>query len=198
MPHLRSVHALVIAALLVLATGCSAAAPRYSLQGDACGVVPVGPFQDLAGGPPSTRTPGGLGKGLDGGYCTMEFDGDAGYVKLDTFIALHPTGVDAAKAMYTQFRDHDLGHVNDGAAVADVPDLGSAAYLERRRLSGDSGAWKPTDDSLYRYAVQDGNLVLTVTFDGYGVPGSAWPTSEQQLQDDVRSAVKQILATLAR
>ena len=104
--------------------------------------------------------------------------------------------MDAAKAMYQEFRTHDGAHVSDGAVVSDVPDLGSAAYLEHQRLSGD-GPWQPTDNSLYRYGVRDGDLVLTLTFSGYARPGADWPGSEQALQDDVRSAVDKTLSTLA-
>ena len=196
MLRLRTVGALLMAALLTLAIGCSSGPrtpPNYALRGDACGAVPLDTFEHLSGGPPSTRTPTDLVQGLDGGSCEMEFDGSAGYLQLVTFIAIHPTGADAARSMYEKFRTNDAAHVRDGAVVSDVPDLGSAAYLERRQLSDGTAP----DSSLYKFGVQDGNLVLTLIFSGYGRPGSDWPTSEQALQDELRSAVQQILATLA-
>ena len=188
MPRLR---ALVLAALLALATGCSHTPPNYALKGDPCGAVPLDTFEKLSGGPPTAQDPSKVTQGLQGGYCQVEF------VKLAAFIAIHPSGPDAAKAMYQEFRTHDAAHVNDGAVVADVPDLGSEAYMERQRLTGGNGPWVPTDNSLYRYGVQDGNLVLTVTFSGFSRAGSDWPTREQDLQDDVRSAVDQILEALS-
>jgi hypothetical protein len=98
--------------------------------------------------------------------------------------------------MYTKFKTYDTANADNDTTISDVTDLGSAAYLESQHLSG-STPWKPTDTWLYKFGVQDGNLVLTLVLSGYARTESEWPTSEKALQDQLQSAVKQILQKLA-
>jgi hypothetical protein len=198
MSFTRAVRPLVLAALLVVAAGCSSspsAPPTYKLDGDACGAVPLDIIQPLAGVDP-TKTPSDLTEGLQGGNCEMEFDGTAGYLKLVTFIAIQPNSTAGATSMYTKFKTDDSAGLDKYTTVADLKKLGTAAYVQRQHEY--DGPWKPADSTLYKIVVEDGTLVLSVIFSGFARTPAAWPSTEQALQDKVEDAVKKIMAKLAQ
>ncbi len=198
MPANRRRGALFVALAVSTLAGCSSEPeppPNYRLQGDACTAVNPADFEALTRGT-ATKTPSKLVTGLDGGNCEMEFDGSAGYAKLTTFIALHPSGEAAAKAMYDDFRKNDGERARPGTdlSVTDVEGLGSAAFVYRQH--DDTKPWTAMELWLYKYDVRHGSLVLAVTGSGYAREADGWPTAEEDMKAKVRKSVEDTMKTL--
>ncbi|HET6286090.1 MAG TPA: hypothetical protein VFG15_04975 [Amycolatopsis sp.] len=196
MPTHRGVLLIALTAFLV--AGCSSEPeppPAYRLSGDACGAVNPAEFEALTRATPAKK-PSDLVEKLDGGNCALEFDGAGGYVLLTTFIAIHPSGEAAAKAMYDDFRQKDGERVTSGRdlKVIDVEGLGTAAYLYRQH--DDSKPWTPGELWLYKYLVRHGSLFLTVTGTGNAREADGWPTVEQEMQDKVRKSAEETMKAL--
>jgi hypothetical protein len=195
----RTFSALLLATFLAVA-GCSsapAAPPAYKLTGDACSAVPLDDYRVYTGSAPDKK-PETLKPGLQGGNCTMDFDGDGGLLKLTTFIAIHPDGETPAKAMYDDFKKSDTDSAatpTNDTTVSDLKDLGSAAYLSRQH--DDKTPWKANDVWLYKFGVRHGSLVLTVTAAGYARTPQYWPATEQDLEGKFRATVEGIMKNLA-
>jgi hypothetical protein len=170
--------------------------PKYALTGDACDAVAPAEFEPLTGTRPA-KTPSTLKQGLEGGNCVMEFDGSGGYLKLTTFIAIHPSGEPAAKTMFDDFKKSDTGRSGPGTdiTVSDISGLGSAAYLYRKY--DDARAWKPDEVWLYKFGVHHGALVLTIIGTGYARESAGWPATEQDLQAKIRKTAEDTMKTLS-
>ncbi|GAB3745661.1 hypothetical protein GCM10027598_82620 [Amycolatopsis oliviviridis] len=198
MPANRRRGVFVAALAATLAAGCSTEPeppPAYRLNGDACGAVNPADFEALTRSTP-TKTPSKLVAGLNGGDCKMEFDGSGGYASLMTFIAIHPSGEPAAKAMYDDFRKNDGERSRPGTdiTVSDVDGLGSAAYLYRQR--DDKKPWAAGEFWLYKYNIRHGSLVLTVSGSGYARDAAAWPATEEDMKAKVRKSAEETMKTL--
>ncbi|WP_410664097.1 hypothetical protein [Amycolatopsis sp. lyj-84] len=199
MPAHRLRGALLAALAVTTVAGCSSEPeppPTYRLNGDdACAAVNTADFEALTRGTP-TKTPSKLTAGLGGGNCKMEFDGSGGYATLTTFIAIHPTGETAARAMYDDFRKSDGERATPGTdiTVADVEGFGSAAYLYRQH--DDKRPWAVDDFWLYKYDVQHGALVLTVIGSGYAKEADGWPATEDDMKAKVKKSAEDTMKTL--
>jgi len=190
--------ALAVTLTAVLLAGCSAEPeppPAYRLGGDACGAVNPADFEALTHATAS-KTPSELVPGLGGGSCKMEFDGSGGYATLSTFIAIHPSGEPAAKAMYDDFRKGDGERSGPGTDItlSDVEGLGSAAYLYRQH--DDKKPWTVDELWLYKYNVRHGSLVLTVSGSGYAREAAGWPSTEEDMKARVRKSVDETMKAL--